>query len=153
MKKFKKIRDLVNLITQLSVDELAYKITLQTETKKLIIDLNTQEQLFEGINSEGQDLESIGGEYRPYTIEIKRQQGLPTDRVTLFQSGSFYDSFEIDVFKGGFNIVADTDKEDGDLQFRWGSEILGLTEDSKKDLVNYYRNEILREIKKRISKV
>jgi len=153
MKYFGKVRRLLNLISSLDLDNIVYNITLRSETRQLIIELNTREQLFEGINSDGEDLESIGGSYAPFTIAIKQSDGLPSDRVTLFQSGDFYDTFEIKPYRGGFDIIADTDKDDGDLRFRWGNEIIGLTEESKQDLANYYRNEIIKEIRKKIRNV
>lgn len=153
MKYFKKLRRLLDIFLMLDVDNLAYDITIKGETKQLIIDLNTKDQLYEGINADGEDLESIGGQYSNLTIEIKKREGLPTDRITLFQTGDFYDTFEIEPFKGGFEIFADTDKESGDLQIRWGTELLGLTEENKKTLINHYKNEILKAIRKKLSSI
>ena len=152
-KFFKPIRRKIDFILELSINQVAYEITTKFEAQKLIIDLNTKDQLFEGINSEGEDLASIGGRYSDFTIIVKQSEGLPFDRVTLFQSGEFYESFKVEPFKGGFNIEADSDKEDGDLVFRWGTEIVGLTDQSKEILANYYIDEIIKLIKKGIAKV
>ena len=54
--------------------------------------LQTQEQLFLGKNSKGIDIKPA---YANSTIKIKRKKGLPTDRVTLFDTGDFYRSLEI----------------------------------------------------------
>lgn len=54
--------------------------------------LQTQEQLFLGKNSKGVDIKPA---YANSTIKIKRKKGLPTDRVTLFDTGDFYRSLEI----------------------------------------------------------
>jgi len=138
------------MITSLSVDKLAYKITNNTETKKLIIRLNTDEQLFQGIDSTGRDLDSIGGSYSPRTIEIKKEKGQPYDRVTLKDTGEFYESFKVNPYKGGFSISADAIKDQDDLTKEWGDEIIGLTDASRNELVNHYRNEIIREIKRKL---
>ena len=54
--------------------------------------LQTQEQLFLCKNSKGIDIKPA---YANSTIKIKRKKGLPTDRVTLFDTGDFYRSLEI----------------------------------------------------------
>ena len=153
MKYFGKVIRLLNMITSLSVDKLAYKITNNTETKELIIRLNTDEQLFQGIDSTGRDLDSIGGSYSPLTIEIKKEKGQPYDRVTLKDTGEFYESFKVNPYKGGFSISADAIKDQDDLTKEWGDDIIGLTDASRNELVNHYRNEIIREIKRKLRNV
>jgi len=65
-------------------------------------------QLFlDGVDSEGVQLSKIGGEYSPLTKDIKVSQGLPFDRVTLYNEGDFYRSFNFKQDKKGFKIVAD----------------------------------------------
>ena len=46
-----------------------------------------REQLFSGINAEGDPIEP---EYSPRTVAIKKKKGQPTDRVTLRDTGDFY---------------------------------------------------------------
>jgi len=60
--------------------------------KDEIKQLQTQEQLFQGKDSKGIDIKPS---YAASTIKIKRRKGLPTDRVTLFDSGDFYRSLEV----------------------------------------------------------
>jgi hypothetical protein len=153
MKYFGKAIRLLNIIKSLSVDKLVYKITSNTETKELIIRLNTDEQLFKGIDSTGRDLDSIGGSYSPLTIEKKKDKGQPYDRVTLKDTGAFYESFKVNPYKGGFSISADAIKDQDDLTKEWGDEIIGLTDASRNELVNHYRNEIIREIKRKLRSV
>lgn len=90
--------------------------------------------LAKGVNSQGIDLESIGGSYAPLTIILKQEKGLPFDRVTLFDTGEFYNSFSVTAEKDGFVIFADTIKENNDLRKRWGPDILGLTDESIAEL-------------------
>ncbi|MFM7856693.1 MAG: hypothetical protein ACKO96_33400, partial [Flammeovirgaceae bacterium] len=104
-----------------------------------IIRLNTENQLFEeGIDSEGRDL----GEYRPFTIEVKRKTGLPWDHVTLFQTGEFYASFRVTYDANGFSIDANGDKPDKNLFDVYGDNVLGLTsfnmERIKTVILQYY---------------
>jgi hypothetical protein len=87
--------------------------------------MNTESQLFdEGIDSLGHDL----GTYRPFTIEVKKKTGLPYDRVTLFQDGTFYGSFRVTYDTESFTIDANGDKGDKNLFDVYGENILGLTD-------------------------
>lgn len=99
----------------------------QTSFRKLIIDLNTQEQLFEqGIDSKGRSL----GEYSTYTRGLKQNKGQRVDHITLKDTGEFYRSFSLKLEGASFRIVADAQKEDTNLFKEYGIDILGLTEDS-----------------------
>jgi len=106
------------------------------EIKEEIIYLNTQEQLFEkGIDSEGVRLDVARGYgYANVTKKIKAQKGQPTDRITLKDTGEFYQSFRVDVREGVITINADAQKDDTNLFDEWGVDILGLTEESIKRL-------------------
>lgn len=101
--------------------------------RKLIIDLNTEEQLFEqGIDSTGRKL----GEYAIATIEGtknfrgKKQKGQPYDHITLKDTGAFYKSFQIKYEGTSLRITADGQKDDTNLFQEYGIDIVGLTEDS-----------------------
>jgi hypothetical protein len=95
------------------------------DVRKEIIRMNTESQLFdEGIDSLGHDL----GTYRPFTIEVKKKTGLPYDRVTLFQDGTFYSSFRVTYDAESFTIDANGDKGDKNLFDVYGENILGLTD-------------------------
>ena len=64
----------------------------QTSFRKLIIDLNTEEQLYsQGVDSKGVQL----GEYSIYTKGLKQNKGQRTDHITLKDTGEFYKSFSI----------------------------------------------------------
>jgi len=110
------------------------KVLFQNPTfRKLIIDLNTQEQLFEqGIDSKGRSL----GEYSIATIEGtrnflgKKQKGQRFDHITLKDTGDFYKSFAVQLEGTTIRITADGQKEDTNLFQEYGIDIVGLTEDS-----------------------
>ena len=98
------------------------------DVRKEIIRLNTENQLFEeGIDSLGHSL----GTYRPFTIDIKRKTGLPYDRVTLFQDGTFYRSFRLTYDSESYTIDANGDKSDKNLFDVYGDDVLGLTDFNK----------------------
>ena len=121
--------------------------------KDLIIDLNTEKQLFDkGIDSKGRPLKSIGGDYSYLTKDIKSFHHQPFDRITLKDSGDFYRSFEVKAFAGNIHIIADTMKDDDNLTTRWGSDILGLTDESKNKLIAFAKDFYIKELKKAIWK-
>lgn len=118
------------------------------ENEAYIIDMNATEQLFEqGVNNLGVSIDDYAP-YSPYTIEIKKQKGQPTNRVTLHDEGDFSGSFFIQVGNGLFEIKA-ADFKTQDLIKKYGRQILGLTDENIKELINKY---ILPDILKQRSK-
>lgn len=109
----------------------AEAITIVEKNGNIIIDMNTA-QLYEGLNSKGQSLESIGGPYAPLTVEIKKTKGQPTDRVTLKDEEDFYRGFYVKVSGGIWQISSKDDKTDKLIQ-DWGEYIFGNTEEDQKE--------------------
>lgn len=99
-----------------------------------ITNMNAQIQLYEqGVNRNGVQISS----YRPYrqrTIQIKLKKGQPTNRVTLKDEGLFYASFVVRANELDFVIDA-TDWKTEELVTKYGSEILGLTDENLGDLI------------------
>lgn len=131
MIKFGILSDVSENVKRLSLnDALRFSIS-QDEIGDLIIELNTEGQLFDkGIDGEGMSLDSIGGSYSDLTEASKRRKGQPFAHVTLKDTGDFYDSFMVHADKESFTISADTLKEGTDLLDRWGDDIIGLTDES-----------------------
>ena len=141
------IRNILNAILELDVDDIAFEIARTNEFKTLVIRLNTQEQLFKkGEDSRGKSLESIGGGYSPFTIEIKKSKGQPTNRVTLKDTGAFYQTFDVVPFKGGFRIVADPIKDETNLFTEWGDDIVGLTQENLQIVIDLYKEKLLERV-------
>jgi hypothetical protein len=135
MKFFKPITQKIAALQRLNETKALHDLLRDKELQEYVFDLNRQNQLFdEGINSEGEALKLIGGDYSKKTKRIKSDKGQPTNRVTLKDTGEFYSSFALRNTRDGFEIVADTIKDDQDLRTRWGNEILGLTSDSTGEL-------------------
>ena len=77
MEFFQPVKQLTRRFITLNVNRFIYVISSTVEFKTLVIDLNTKEQLFEGVNSKGEELENIRGfGYAQRTIEIKKGKGL-----------------------------------------------------------------------------
>lgn len=137
-------------IIKLDIDELLAEIYDRNEFKELVAQLNLQDQLFaKGINSKGVSL----GEYAESTKKKKRKDGLPDDRITLFQSGSFYDTIQIIPDNDGFWIVMDGRKQNTDLFVRYGEDVLGLTEENLEPLKDLINEELVKLIQEKISDI
>ena len=141
---FGRLSDLVNNRKALDFNKALFFVFEHEHIQLFTMELNTGDpqitthgQLFlEGIDSKGVALEKIGGTYSPFTIEAKKADRLPFDRVTLYQEGDFYGSWEFTQKNDSFILSADTMKKDletgevSDLQARWGADLIGLTDES-----------------------
>lgn len=141
---------LAKRIINLDINEILYSIYQKKEFQDMTIDQNLVEQLFKhGIDSKGNSL----GEYAPSTIKAKKRKGQPYDRVTLIDTGAFYESYEFAPLKDGFMLSMDGKKENGDLFRRYGKDVLGLTDESIDAISKMVVNEIIEYIQKEISGV
>ena len=121
-----------------NIDSIIFDITKEKETQDFLIDV-LQDQLF----TTGEDGNGLSlGEYSPVTVRIKRAKGQPTDRITLKDTGAFYSSYEINPFEGGFFIDADGIKEDTDLFFRYGDDILKPNEETTTLIAEFYEQRL-----------
>lgn len=137
---FEAIKQMAKRAHELNIDLIMRSIfENEPDFKDLVIELNTKNQLFEGIDANGVTLSSIGGGYAPVTIAIKRTNNQPFNRVTLKDTGDFYKSFEVRYEMGGIVIDADTIKDGDDLRDRWGDDILGLTHESIETLIFFLK--------------
>jgi len=142
------LESLANRVKSLNINDMIHELSENTEFMDYIIELNTKNQLYDkGVNS----LNVSIGDYSPKTKGIKQEQGQPFDRVTLNDTGAFYESF-ITYFNGKDIVIsANVIKDTSDLISDWGKEILGLNEDSltllrlkaKLILIPYIKNILL----------
>ncbi len=117
------------------------------DEKAIILDMNTEDQLYEqGINNLGVEIM----DYKPYqefTISVKLSKGQPTNRVTLRDSGEFHRSFDLEITDNYFKIIA-TDDNTEQLIKRYGRQILGLTYENQNELIwSYIYDALLEQIK------
>lgn len=130
----------LNNVINLDQDVIIENILRDEEFQRFIIDLNTEEQLFEkGIDSLGASL----GEYTDFTKAVKRIKGQRLDHITLEDTGEFYKSFAVKVQNGGFLIVADGQKEDTNLLEEYGKEILGLTDENFQIVIDAIKDKLI----------
>lgn len=132
------IKYLNNIVQKLNYRYIMFNVIgSNRELLDFMVELNTIEQLYnKGIDANRNFL----GEYSPYTIIIKQAKGQPTNRVTLKDTGEFYESFyatllaDGDIFIGANPLKKDASGKITDLTIEWGKDIIGLTPESMNKL-------------------
>ncbi len=146
--KFKKAAD---------IDVIFAEIVSSKEFIEFAIELNTKGQLFDkGIDSLGVSL----GEYAGTTIEGvkgkflgKREKQQRFDHITLSDTETFYDSWEITL--GGrsflFKVSANPNRGDTNLFDDFGKDIVGYTEESLQKIIDFIRERIVPLIRRKMA--
>lgn len=98
-------------------------------------------QMFSGVRSTGTEIKP---DYAPLTVLIKDQKGQPSDRVTLKDTGQFYDNIFVDVNSDTFEIDSNDAKSEA-LKKKYGNRIFGLTPESRGEYVQYHFFPALRD--------
>lgn len=137
--KFKKVGD------ELDTGEIAKKIVRDNDN--ILIDMNAQDQIYaKGVNRLGVRIDEYQP-YRPLTIQVKIEKRQPYDRVTLKDTGEFYDSFYVETAEDRFYIKASDEKTNWLIK-KYGAEIFGLTNDSLAEFINdYVKDEAYNRVK------
>lgn len=100
------------------------------ETAENYADLNA-EQMYSGRNSEG---DPITPTYTQLTVAYKKRKGQPADRVTLRDTGDFYQGIYAKL-EGITITVGSADEKTKQLEEKYGEEIFGLDLDPKREFV------------------
>lgn len=87
-------------------------------------------QFDSGKNADGRSR----GTYRPFTKLKKRMKGQPTDRVTLKDTGSFYNKTKA-VRRGKSIELKSTDSKTDEIIDKYGEKVFGLDEQTMSLLV------------------
>ncbi len=98
------------------------------ETKGAIEELN-RGQMFIGKRADGTEILPT---YSDVTIFLKDQKGQPSDRVTLRDTGAFWNSIKVDVNSDSYTVGA-TDSKTSKLVKKYGEKIFGLSKESKRE--------------------
>jgi len=128
--------ELTKKLRELTPDVLLFEVVKNKEVQDKIIDLN-QRQLLRGVNSKNITLASINAYSESYA-EFKN-----SNVVDLFYSGDFYKTFFVENRLGGFEIKANTTLYGYDFKDVYGEDILGLTDESKRELEEFLKPYIL----------
>ena len=115
--------------------------------KTIIEALNTDDQLYNNsIDSKGLTLKPS---YAQSTIDYKRRNNQISVRVTLRDTGDFYDS--VNVIAEDRQLIIESSVEYAKfLTAKYGKDILGVTNDNLEDFYNKY---IAKEIDTNINKI
>lgn len=134
-------------IINIDINEILYSIYERDDFKRLAYDLNINDQLFKrGIDSKGKNL----GTYAESTKKAKKRKGQPSDRITLKDTGEFYDSFNVIPDDDGVWLVADGVKDSTNLFDRFGEDVLGLTPENFEPLKQIILEELNKIIVQKI---
>ena len=132
------------------IDVLKIFFQLVEENEELLVSMNTK-QLSKGIRSDGTNIEPP---YTSYTKRIKsakgRGLGKKTSNVTLFMTGGYHKSYEVDI-KGkkvflGSDYIVDGKNLAFDLRAKYGDKIEGLTKENESIFFNKIMPELLLRI-------
>ena len=129
--------DEVKQLFEIDVFELIDEAFKTQSVQKTMIEFN-QGQLLSGQDALGKTINTIGGSpYRAYTVVIRKSKGLPTNVVTLKDTGDFYKTFKVVIVSGGYEITADFEKPDGSILDNFSSsfDFLGLDQSSLTELI------------------
>ena len=138
------VADKIQALEKFQDNAERYVIEESKQFEKYILRSNTEEQLYRrGQDSEGFELFPS---YTPFTVQLKQASGQPTDRVTLFDTGAFYESFYIDWRDTWFEIYA-KDSKTPKLAGKYGPEIFGLDDNSTQDLIDNLKDPLLERAK------
>lgn len=157
---FKSLKRVAKNATNLKTKVLFRIVFSETEIQDLVLDLNRVEQLFKkGIDS----TDDVIGLYSAVTEQLSqgqsfgfggdsgRKQKKAGEPIFLLDEGDFYKSFKVKILDDGFVIQADALKDDGtDLTEQYGKEILGLTNESRNEIIKAILPMVIEETRKAI---
>ena len=126
----------------LAIDlDAAWFAAVDQEVQKLIIDLNTKNQLGEeGIDADGANL----GEYAPMTIEERTGRGLQVDHIDFKFTGWYWTTFEVVVNDNGFEVVSDRERYNELVRdLRFSPTHTGLTAENEQKVFELIRIKFL----------
>ncbi len=102
-----------------------------------------REQLMKGLDA---DDEPLAPTYSPYTRRIKASKGLPTDKVTLFDTGAFHEGIFSEVQGDEISIDSKDPKSEG-LKERYGEHIFGIGKEATENLQKLSVHRILKAVR------
>ena len=121
--EIQKLKQSINLCIKQSIEA----------NKDRIVELQTQQQLYLGKTNKGVDIIPA---YAESTKRRKRKDGLPSNRVTLYQTGNLYRSFR--VLAGNESVVISAYTEYSEYVFDKYKDTIGLDRENWNNFINEY---------------
>ena len=117
------------------------------ETSGAMLTLN-QGQMFIGVRADGTEITPT---YSDLTIELKEQKGQPSDRVTLRDTGDFWDDMFVQINATDYEMSSANEKT-AKLEKKYGKKIFGLTKESRREefIPLYFLPELQNRITKKL---
>lgn len=147
---FEAIKSLTKKVAELDEGVILNKLIANAEVRKFILNLNTNDQLFnKGIDSQNRSL----GIYTPFTVNDKQQRGVPVPsdfHITLFDTGQFYSTFVIIPGKDFFEIDANPIRDDTNLFEQYGEEIVGLNDENLQKVIDLFKETISLRVREQL---
>jgi len=128
---FEGIYNMLNRAKNLD-ESKAFRFAVDSDIKKLIISLNTVEQLGkEGIDSDGDSL----GEYAPFTKQKKLTEGVGIgkiiDHITFYENGDYWNSWTVNVKGDDIEIIVNKERFDELVnELGFSPDHVGLTDEN-----------------------
>ena len=122
-------------------------VQLSKQFEAEILDYITDNQLFEGLDSEGKDLTPP---YTAFTISVKLSKGQVVDRVTLRDEGDFYADMEIDFRRDEF-VILNSNNKLRRLENKYGNKILGLSGEGLEELTILVKPELINHLREKLT--
>tara|TARA_R110002012_G_scaffold2215_3_gene10565 strand:- start:2287 stop:2742 length:456 start_codon:yes stop_codon:yes gene_type:complete len=85
-----------------------------------------------------------GGQYAEATIRHKLFTGQTTSHFTLFDTGDFHKAMRVDLV-GDMALITSGDSKTSELMFRYGEDILGLTEEETDEAIRLFVDPLLQK--------
>ena len=127
----KTVQDYINQIDQIRTKLPKEVEVILERSKEVVLNLIREKQLFEkGIDGLGNELKPS---YTSYTVAVKKATGQKFTNVTLNDTGSFYEGFDL-LFNGISVGVFSRDSKTPELVEKYGRDIFTFTIENNKIL-------------------
>ncbi len=132
-------------------EEILMTILRKPETRNFIIKLQ-EEQLRFGIRGDGTDFPASNPNYVESVRRREGSQQKPTFKINLLNKGRFYDTIDVVYGKSFFEIIANLNLYGKNFQDLYGngSPILGLTDNSINQLIEFIEDDFILEVARRL---
>jgi len=145
---FEPLIKLIKKTQSIDLHALINKITDESELHDLMIKLN-QMQLQKGLRSDG----SILPDYSETSVKV---YGKPAEAIRLYDTGEFYNSFDLsykptEIFFTADPIKYDDDGNETNLFARYSVNVMGLVDDNLQIYIDKIREKLIKAIRERIN--
>lgn len=128
------------------IDEILLEIAKERETQDFVLETLRQQLFNDGVE---------GFTYADSTIDIKRKKNQPTNRVTLRDTGEFYDSWGIEATDEAFIITSDSEKNGYDLFSKYPEDkvILTMNDEVLNQIREYFEIRLAEKVNEELFKI